>query len=98
MSLYRPALLLLCALLLSAPLAAQDTAAPAPATADTFERETLKTLKASQEAKRGVVIHFNGQSIAGVVKAIGPDVVIMANQEFNRILIRRERIDAVEAY
>lgn len=69
----------------------------APASADTFEREALKTLKASHEAKRGVVLHVNGHAISGVVKAIGPDVVVLANREHQTILVRRERIDAVEA-
>ena len=99
MSLTRPALLvLLLPLLFCTPLGAEEAQPIAPPTADTFEREALKTLKSSHERKRGVVIHINGQSIAGVVKAIGPDVVVLANQEFDRILIRRERIDAVEAY
>jgi hypothetical protein len=31
-----------------------------------------------------------------VVKAIGPDVVVLANREHSRILVRRDRIDAVE--
>ena len=97
MVLLRPALLLVL-LLLSPLLHAEDPPAAAPAAADTFEREALRTLKASHESKRGVVIHFNGQSIAGVVKAIGPDVVVLSNREFDRILVRRDRIDAIEAY
>lgn len=69
---------------------------PAPASADTFEREALGSLKRSFEGGRGIVVHVGGQRIAGVVKAIGPDVVILANREHSRILVRRERIDAVE--
>jgi hypothetical protein len=92
MSLTRTALLLL--LIASPPMHAEETA---PAQADTFEREALQTLKASHASKRGIVIHVNGQSVAGVVKAIGPDVVVLANREYDRILVRRERIDAIEA-
>jgi hypothetical protein len=73
---------------------AQDTG---PAAADTFEREALKTLKASHAAGRGVVVHIGGKSIAGVVKAIGPDVIVLSNRESGIILVRRERIDALEA-
>lgn len=49
------------------------TAIPqAPAVLDTFEREVAKALNACQEAKRGVVIHVNGEAISGIVKAVGP--------------------------
>jgi hypothetical protein len=73
---------------------AQDTA---PASADTFEREALKALKASFAARRSVVIHTNGSSITGLVKAIGPDVIVLANREHETLVVRRERIDAIEA-
>lgn len=72
---------------------AQDTA---PAQADTFEREALKVLRASHAAKRSVVIHVGGQAVTGIVKAIGPDVVIVANREHGQVVVRRERIDAIE--
>ena len=74
-------------------VAAQD----APAAADTFEREALTTLRSSHANKRGIVLHVGGQRIAGIVKAVGPDSVVLANQEHARIVVRRERIDAVEA-
>ena len=81
------------ALLLTMTATAQDAA---PAQADSFEREALKVLEASHAQKKGVVIHVGGQTIAGVVKAIGPDAVIVANREHAQIVVRRERIDAVE--
>jgi hypothetical protein len=90
----------LASLALFAGLAGAGTAAAqdaAPASADTFEREALTTLKASHANKRGVVLHVGGQKIPGIVKAIGPDSVVLANQEHARIVVRRERIDAVEA-
>lgn len=68
-----------------------------PASVDTFEREVLKTLKASFAAKKSVYVHVGGETIAGAVKAIGPDVIVLSNREHATILIRRERIDAVEA-
>lgn len=73
---------------------AQDAA---PASADTFEREALKALKASFAARRSVVIHTNGSTITGLVKAIGPDVIVLANREHETLVVRRERIDAIEA-
>ena len=79
-------------------VAAQD-AAPAsePKALDTFEREMLATLKASHAERRGIVVHVGGEAIGGVVTGIGPDVVALSNREHSRILVRRERIDAVEA-
>jgi len=68
-----------------------------PASADTFEREALKTLKAAHAAKKSVVLHVGGQTIAGAVKAIGPDAVVIGNREHANIIVRRERIDVVEA-
>jgi hypothetical protein len=80
--------------LFNAPVSAQETA---PAAADTFEREALKVLKASHEAKRGIVVHVKGEAIGGLVKAIGPDVVILSNREYSTILVRRDQIDAIES-
>ena len=87
-------LALLAAIAASGTAAAQDATPPA---ADTFEREALVTLRSSHANKRGIVLHVGGQRIAGVVKAIGPDAVVVANQEHGRIVVRRDRIDAVEA-
>jgi hypothetical protein len=91
----RPLLLvaLLCAALANH-ARAQDAA---PAAAAAFEREALKALKESHATGRGVVVHVNGKAIAGVVKGIGPDVILMSNRESGTILVRRERIDALEA-
>ena len=68
-----------------------------PAAADTFEREALKTLKAAHAAKKSVVLHVGGQTVAGGIKAIGPDSIIISNREHATIIVRRERIDAIEA-
>ena len=89
-----PATLLLAALAAGA----QETAAPAALKPlDTFEREVLAALKASHQQRRGIVVHVGGEAIGGVVTGIGTDVVSLANREHARILVRRERIDAVEA-
>lgn len=71
------------------------TAAEPPPVADTFEREALKALQASHAGQRGVIVHLDGQAVAGVVKAIGPDVVVLGNREHGTIVLRRERISAV---
>lgn len=67
------------------------------ASADTFEREALKVLKAAHAAKKSVYLHVGGQTIGGAVSAIGPDSVIIRNREHETIIVRRERIDAIEA-
>ncbi len=81
-------------LLMSLTMTAQ---AQDPASADSFEREALKALKAAHAAKKSVYLHVGGQTISGAVTAIGPDVVILRNREHETIIVRRERIDAVEA-
>lgn len=68
-----------------------------PAGADTFEREALKVLKSAHAAKMSVVVHVGGQTIAGAVKAIGPDSIVISNREHATIIVRRDRIDAIEA-
>lgn len=55
-------------------------------------------MKASLESKRGLVFYVDGQTIAGRVKQIGADFVIVANQEHGQVLVRLDRIDAVAAY
>jgi hypothetical protein len=68
-----------------------------PASADSFEREMLNTLKAAYAAKKSVYLHVGGRTIGGAVKAIGADAVIISNREHATIIVRRERIDAIEA-
>lgn len=92
---FRSVVLVILLATLCGPAVAEE--ATAPASADLFEREALKLLKASFENKRGVVVHVGGQSIAGVVKAIGPDAVVLANREYSNIVVRREKIDAIES-
>ena len=72
-----------------------DAAAPKPL--DGFEREVLGALQASHAQRRSVVLHVAGSTVSGIVTGIGPDVIALANREHARILVRRERIDAVEA-
>lgn len=74
---------------------ANTPAATAPASADSFEREAVKLLNASHANRTGVVVHIDGQALAGVVKAIGADVVVLDSRELGVIVVRRERIAAV---
>ena len=51
---------------------------------------------ASQKEKRGLTFHVRGQTIGGaVVRVIGNDAVEIRNQQFGRIIIRLDSIDAV---
>ena len=66
---------------------------------------STKTTQAFQELfdyslkeKKGLTFYVQGQTIPGVVtKMIGEDAVEVRNQTSNRIIIRRDRIDAVGA-
>lgn len=60
-----------------------------------FMQELDKSLAWSKEQKRGLVFYVEGQTIAGVVKETSFDTVIVANEEFDRVVIRRDQIAAV---
>lgn len=69
--------------------------APAPAQADRFEVEALTSLKKSAAEKRGLEIIVGGERVIGYVTAIGPDAVILTSREHGRIVVRRDKIDAI---
>lgn len=61
-----------------------------------FQTELKSLLTRGMESKRGVVFHLNGEKVPGVVKRLLSDAVIVSNQEHATILIRLDRIDAIE--
>ncbi len=55
-----------------------------------------KLLKVSQAEKKGLTFFVNGEAIPGIVtQASGDGTVEVRNQEFGKILIRLDRVDAV---
>jgi hypothetical protein len=68
---------------------------PQPAQADRFEVEAATSLKKSAAEKKGVELIVAGERVVGYVTAIGPDSVILTSREHGRIVVRRDRIDAV---
>jgi hypothetical protein len=69
--------------------------APAAAQADRFDVEAATSLKKSAAEKKGVELIVAGERVVGYVTAIGPDSVILTNREHARVVVRRDRIDAV---
>lgn len=61
-----------------------------------FQSELKSLLNRGVESKRGIVFHMNGSKIPGVVKRVLSDAVLVSNQEHATILIRLDRIDAIE--
>ncbi len=60
------------------------------------ENDTLRELlETSQKEKKGVMVYFKGQSIAGVVTRIEGDTIELRSREYSRIVVRVEAIDAV---
>ena len=62
--------------------------------------EPLKGLEdafnAAIASKRGVTLYVNGQTIGGAITKIEPGQwVELRNQEFGKIVVRWERIDAI---
>jgi hypothetical protein len=58
---------------------------------DAFEQ----ALNTSLTEKKGVVLYVNGQAIPGRVTKVDKDSVELSSREYARIVVRRERIDAV---
>ena len=77
------------------PLAQAADPMPAAAQADRFEVEAATSLKKSAAEKKGVELIVAGERVVGFVTAIGPDSVILQSREHGRIVVRRDRIDAV---
>lgn len=77
------------------PFAQAADPVPAPAQADRFDVEAATSLKKSAAEKKGVELIVGGERVAGYVTAIGPDSVILTSREHGRIVVRRDRIDAV---
>jgi hypothetical protein len=69
--------------------------APSPAQADRFDVEATISLKKSAAEKKGVELIVAGEHVAGYVTAIGPDSVVLTSREHGRVVVRRDRIDAV---
>ncbi len=79
-------------LLATAMTATAQDAAPA---AKEFKAEMRAMLEKSMADKKGLTFHVHGQAIGGGVVAIGTDAVVVRNQEFGRIVIKLDAIDAV---
>ena len=97
MSLRTALLALPLALVLVASLATaqSESTVSSPATAD-FQRHLTAMLEASKaEGGRGLMFHVDGQAIGGKVVEIGNGYVVVRNQEYSRILIRLDQVDAV---
>lgn len=91
MSRMLPAVLVL-AMLLLVPDLSEARSAVKPQTFDTRIQTLLEWAK---ENGRGVSIHFDGQVLHGVVRELLVDAVVLANQERDEIVVRRETITAV---
>jgi hypothetical protein len=72
-------------------MAALGMGALAHAASDPFE----EVLQASLADRKGVMVYVDGQAIPGRVTKLSPETVELSSQEFRRIVVRRDRIDAV---
>ena len=77
------------ATLLIAALAATGAAHATPG--DAFDQ----VLDISLKEKKGVVLYVKGQAIPGRVTKVDNENVELTSREFVRIVVRRDRIDAV---
>ncbi|MEP7365563.1 MAG: hypothetical protein ABI972_20095 [Acidobacteriota bacterium] len=52
-------------------------------------------LDISQANKRGLIFYLNGQTVAGYVTKISDHTVEVRNQQHDRVILLRDRIDGV---
>jgi hypothetical protein len=69
-----------------------------PPTATDFRAELKAMLERSKAERKGLEFHVNGQTLAGGVVTVLDDAVVVANQQYGRVLIRLDRIDAVAGF
>jgi hypothetical protein len=72
-------------------------AAPAQAQTEKAGQNRMydELLKASMETKKGLMFYVKGQTIAGVVTRIADGYVEARSQQYSRIMIRMDSVDAV---
>ncbi len=71
-------------------------ALPGAARAQDAQRGIEQALAAAQEAKRSVMVYFNGQNLGGAVTRIeAGQWVELRGPQASRIVLRLDRIDAV---
>jgi hypothetical protein len=80
----------------AATLLAALCALPASAFAADFNKGIEQALAAAQESKKGIMVYVSGQAIGGgVVKIEAGQWVELRSQQYNRIVLRMDRIDGV---
>ncbi|BBL70016.1 hypothetical protein [Methylogaea oryzae] len=71
-------------------------AMPALAGEDNDHAVYKELLESSLKDKRGLKFFINGNTVGGAVtRLIGDEAVEVRNQEFGRIVIRLDRVDAI---
>lgn len=63
-----------------------------------YATELNALLERSKAGKTGLIFHFHGSTVAGVVREIYTDAVVISNQEFARILVRLDQVTAVAGH
>lgn len=63
-----------------------------------FNTELIAMLDKSKAGKTGLVFHLHGGTVAGVVREVLQDAVVVSNQEYARILIRFDSVNAVAGH
>jgi hypothetical protein len=52
-------------------------------------------LEDSQSQKKGVMVYIKGQTLGGLVTKLNADSVEMRSQQYSRIVVKLDSIDAV---
>jgi hypothetical protein len=77
-------------------LALLAASAPLAAANEPPQQAIERALQAAQQDKRGITLHVSGQAIGGAVVRVEPgSVVELKSQQYGRIVVRIDRIDAL---
>jgi hypothetical protein len=72
------------------------TQIPLPALAQDANTAFVPILQQSMKEKRGIIVFLNGETVSGAVVNIeGTQWVELRSQQYSRIIVRMDRINAV---
>jgi hypothetical protein len=63
---------------------------------DGFRARLRQLLQESRDKRSRVVLRSDGEEVAGVVQDLGPDWVILSNQDEQQILLRLQTVERAE--
>jgi hypothetical protein len=75
---------------------AATVAAAVPAKGAINDMDQFKEVfEASMKEKKGIMVYLHGQTVGGLVTRITPNAIELRNQQYSRIVVMMDKIEAV---